>query len=177
MSRLQEVRLEREYSQQEIVSPLREAGYRIDSSLLSKIENDICLPTPPMADKLCSILTCTLSDLYQPEELTFDLVPKETKISPSNGLAGSKGRTERKIQFRLTEYALQVFTSGALEVCGYRTKTEWFYECVRQLEEKASKEKAARSAGTETDGEQVKQCRQAMFTSNIAQEKEVCQDG
>ena len=178
MSNLQAIRMEREYQQQEIVTMLQAAGYRMDISLFSKMENDLCLPTPPTADKLCNLLGCGIDDIYQPHELDFSQCCSSTKNSPSNGLKNLKGRTERKMQFRLTEYALQVFTSGALEVCGYRTQTEWFYECVRQLEEKSLriKENAARSAGTEADGEQVNKCTQTLFTSNIAQSKEVCQD-
>lgn len=157
MSRLQTIRVDRQYQQQEIVTMLQAAGYRMDISLFSKMENDLCLPTPPTADKLCNLLGCGIDDIYQPHELDFSQYCSSTKNSPSSGLKNLKGRTERKMQFRLTEYALQVFTSGALEVCGYRTQTEWFYECVRQLEEKSLriKENAARSVGAETDGEQV----------------------
>ena len=178
MSRLQTIRVDRQYQQQEIVTMLQAAGYRMDISLFSKMENDLCLPTPPTADKLCNLLGCGIDDIYQPHELDFSQCCGSTKNSPSSGLKNLKGRTERKMQFRLTEYALQVFTSGALEVCGYRTQTEWFYECVRQLEEKSLriKENADRSAGTEADGEQVNKCTQTLFTSNIAQSKEVCQD-
>lgn len=136
MSRLQSIRVDRQYQQQEIVTMLQAAGYRMDISLFSKLENDLCLPTPPTADKLCNLLGCGIDDIYQPHELDFSQCCSSTKNSPSNGLKNLKGRTERKMQFRLTKYALQVFTSGALEVCGYRTKTEWFYECVRQLEER-----------------------------------------
>lgn len=178
MSKLQAIRMDRQYQQQEIVTMLQAAGYRMDISLFSKMENDLCLPTPPTADKLCNLLGCGIDDIYQPHELDFSQCCSSTKNSPSNGLKNLKGRTERKMQFRLTKYALQVFTSGALEVCGYRTQTEWFYECVRQLEEKSLriKENAVRSAGTETDGERVNECGQTLFTSTIAQSKEVCQD-
>lgn len=31
---------------------------------------------------------------------------------------------------------LQVLTNETLMACGYKTKTEWFYECVRQLRDK-----------------------------------------
>ena len=178
MSKLQAIRMDRQYQQQEIVTMLQAAGYRMDISLFSKMENDLCLPTPPTADKLCNLLGCGIDDIYQPHELDFSQCCSSTKNSPSNGLKNLKGRTERKMQFRLTKYALQVFTSGALEVCGYRTQTEWFYECVRQLEEKSLriKENAVRSVGAETDGEQVNECGQTLFTSTIAQSKEVCQD-
>lgn len=178
MSNLQAIRMEREYHQREIVTMLQAAGYRMDISLFSKMENDLCLPTPPTADKLCNLLGCGIDDIYQPHELDFSQCCGSTKNSPFDGLKKRDTRTNRKMQFRLTEYALQVFTSGALAICGYRTQTEWFYECVRLLEEKSLriKENAARSAGTETDGEQVNKCTQTLFTSNIAQAKEVCQD-
>ena len=56
MSRLQAIRIGRDYQQQEVVNMLQAAGCRVDSSLLSKMENDLCLPTPPTADKLCNLL-------------------------------------------------------------------------------------------------------------------------
>ena len=157
MSNLQAIRMEREYQQRERVTMLQAAGYRLDISLFSKMENDLCLPTPPAADKLCTVLNCGIDDIYQPHELDFNQCCGSTKKSPFDGQKRRETRTNRKMQFRLTEYALQVFASGALEVCGYRTQTEWFYECVRQLEEKSLriKENAARSVGAETDGEQV----------------------
>ena len=171
MSKLQAIRIDRQYQQQEIVTMLQAAGCRIDSSLLSKMENDLCLPTPPAADKLCNLLGCGISDIYQPHELDFSQCSENTKKSPFDGRKQRETRTNRKMQFRLTEYALQVFASGALEVCGYRTQTEWFYECVRQLEEKSLriKENAARSVGAETDGKQVNECTQTLFTSTITQ--------
>ena len=178
MSKLQAIRIGRDYQQQEVVNMLQAAGCRVDSSLLSKMENDLCLPTPPTADKLCNLLGCDIGDIYQPHELDFSQCSENAKNSPSNGLKKRETRTNRKMQFRLTQYALQVFASGALGLCGYRTQTEWFYECVRQLEEKSLriKEKAARSVGAETDGKQVNECGQTLFTSNITQAKEVCQD-
>lgn len=157
MSRLQAIRVDRQYQQQEIVTMLQAAGYRMDISLFSKMENDLCLPTPPTADKLCNLLGCGIDDIYQPHELDFSQCCSSIKNSPFDGRKRHETRTNRKMQFRLTEYALQVFASDALELCGYRTQTEWFYECVRQLEEKSLriKENAARSVGAETDGEQV----------------------
>lgn len=171
MSRLQAIRIGRDYQQQEVVNMLQAAGCRIDIGLLSKMENDLCLPTPPVADKLCNLLACTIGDIYQPHELDFGQNYASAKISPSDGLKNPGGRTERKMQFRLTEYALQVFASGALEACGYRSQTEWFYECVRLLEEKSLriKENAARSVGAETDGKQVNECTQTLFTPKITQ--------
>lgn len=179
MSRLQTIRVDRQYQQQEIVTMLQAAGYRMDISLFSKMENDLCLPTPPTADKLCTVLNCGIDDIYQPHELDFSQCCNNTKNSPFDGRKRRETRTNRKMQFRLTEYALQVFTSGALEVCGYRTQTEWFYECVRLLEEKSLriKENAVRTLGAEADSKQVNKCGQTLFTSNIAQAREVCQDG
>lgn len=136
MSRLQAIRVDRQYQQQEIVTMLQAAGYRMDISLFSKMENDLCLPTPPTAEILCNVLECSLYELFSPAEVDFSQCAARAKNSPSAALKQQKGRTERKVQFRLTEHALQVLASGTLELCGYRTKTEWFYECVRQLEER-----------------------------------------
>ena len=171
MSKLQEIRTKKDFSQQDITAILQAEGQRVDVSLFSKMENDLCLPTPPTADKLCNLLGCGIDDIYQPHELDFSQCCNNTKNSPFDGRKRRETRTNRKMQFRLTEYALQVFTSGALEVCGYRTQTEWFYECVRQLEEKSLriKENAVRSASTETDGEQVNECGQTLFTPKITQ--------
>ena len=171
MSKLQAIRIDRDYQQQEIVTILQAAGYRMDISLFSKMENDLCLPTPPTADRLCTVLNCGLDDIYQPHELDFSQCCGNTKNSPFNGRKRRETRTNRKMQFRLTEYALQVFANGALEACGYRTQTEWFYECVRLLEEKSLriKENAARSVDAETDGKQVNECTQTLFTPKITQ--------
>ena len=171
MSKLQEIRTGKDFSQQDITAILQAEGQRVDVSLLSKMENDICLPTPPTAEILCNVLECSLYELFSPAEVDFSQCATRAKNSPSAALKQQKGRTERKVQFRLTEHALQVLASGTLELCGYRTKTEWFYECVRQLEERGLriKENATHSVRLEVDSKLVNSCHQALFTSNISQ--------
>ena len=147
MSKLQELREKRRFTQEGLRNRLAVKGYWLDAPLLSKMENDKCLPTPQMAKLLCQILSCGILDIYQLEEITFP-TDEQTKISPSEGLKDAKSRVERKVQFRHFELSLQVLTKENLALLGYKSQEEWFRAEIRRLEKAIEKKKAALAADT-----------------------------
>jgi hypothetical protein len=139
MSRLQAIRHSRGKKQQEVCKHLKAKGFPLDSSLFSKMENDVCLPVPKCAEEICHYYCCAIGDIYEPDEVTFPGVvpqPESKKTSPDLlkiAALQKTGSDERKVQFKLTEWACKSLQIDVLKACGYRTKTEWFYECLREL--------------------------------------------
>lgn len=160
MSRLKEIRQMAGLSQEEMRGSLAYYGHRMDAGLYSRMENDACLPTPPCAEKICQRLGMTITDIYDPEELDFGLKSTNQDIANLNrfkAIKSTSGMTERKVQFRLLASHLQVLTSDILMACGYKTKTEWFHECVRQLRDKYQEIQKTAPVDEATEGGKVEQ--------------------
>lgn len=161
MSRLKEIRQMAGLSQEEMRGSLAYYGHRMDAGLYSRMENDACLPTPPCADAICEILGMGLLEIYDPEELDFGVHKEaekpQAKNKPFGAIKRHEGRTERKVQFRLLASHLQVLTSDILMACGYKTKTEWFHECVRQLRDKYQEIQKTAPVDEATEGGKVEQ--------------------
>ena len=66
---------------------------RIDKSLLSKIVNDICLPTPPALACICKSLGCDVLDVYDVREI--QLVPPEQAAGKAVATATERTRRRR----------------------------------------------------------------------------------
>lgn len=154
MSRLKEIRQMAGLSQEEMRGSLAYYGHRMDASLYSRIENDACLPTPSCAEKICQRLGMTITDIYDPEELDFGLKTTNqdtANLRPFAAIKPISGVVERKVQFRLLSSHFEVLTSETLMACGYKTKTEWFYECVRRLRDKYQEIQKTASASEVTE--------------------------
>lgn len=78
--------------QKEVLDKVRCADPRIDKSLLSKIVNDICLPTPPALACICKSLGCNVLDVYDVREI--QLVPSEQ--TEGKAVATATERTRRR---------------------------------------------------------------------------------
>ena len=63
--------------QKELLDNVRRIDQRVDKSLLSKIVNDICLPTPKVLDCICNVAKCDVLDIYDKQEI--NLLQKSNK--------------------------------------------------------------------------------------------------
>lgn len=159
MSNYKKVMTQRGFMQKDLLDDVRRIDARVDKSLLSKIVNDICLPTPSTLDGICKSLSCNALDLYDVREI--ELVPKDNDLTPSNAVATCRidlgGLSHGNNIYNLTveiprDIAERVFAKSALRKMGYLSKTDFVRQCVAELDarltEKLSKEKAAASADT-----------------------------
>ena len=85
MSKYKKIMFDKGIMQKEVLDKVRCTDPRIDKSLLSKIVNDICLPTPPALACICKSLGCDVLDVYDVREI--QLVPPEQLQPPPKGRA------------------------------------------------------------------------------------------
>lgn len=79
MNNIKKLRLERGMSQRDVTTYLRCYDKRMDSSMLSRFENGLCLPTPLIMRCLCNLFDCLPGDLYGVTEQEYiEGIVKET---------------------------------------------------------------------------------------------------
>ncbi|MCM1222959.1 MAG: helix-turn-helix domain-containing protein [Lachnospiraceae bacterium] len=165
MSRYKKVMLQRGVMQKEVSESVHKIDPRVDSPLLSKIINDVVLPTPRTLATICKTLACEPLDIYEPHEIA--LVPPTAaqdaagggntdKPAPSAEAERKRQRRRDKGLYNLTveiprDIAERVFAPEALRKLGYLSKSDFVRYAVVKLDERLStieaKEKAD-GAGT-----------------------------
>ena len=160
MSNYKKIMFDKGIMQKEVLDKVRHTDPRVDKSLLSKIVNDVCLPTPQTLDGICRSLSCDVYELYDPREIT--LAPKGASVS--SGARKSRERRARNDFYNLTveiprDIAERVFAKASLRKLGYLSKTDCIRQFVKQLDrqltEMSNKEKAADGADAPNDGKQL----------------------
>lgn len=153
--------LQRGVMQKAVAEKIHKTDSRIDSPLLSKIINDIVLPTPRTLETICATLACAPLDIYDPHEIA--LIPPTAAQEASGGgrsdnpatsaeAARKRQRRRDKGLYNLTveidrDIAERVFTPEALRKLGYLSKSDFVRQAVAALADRLStieaKEKAA----------------------------------
>lgn len=165
MSRYKKVMLQRGVMQKEVSENVHKIDPRVDSPLLSKIINDVVLPTPRTLETICKTLACNPLDIYDPREITL-APPTPTQSAagggntdnpaPSAEAARKRQRRRDKGLYNLTveidrDIAERVFAPEALRKLGYLSKSDFVRQAVTALADRLSaieaKEKAD-GAGT-----------------------------
>lgn len=167
MSKYKGLMLRRGVMQKDVAESVRRVDPRVDTALMSKFVNDVCLPTPPVLNAICKTLSCAPLDIYDPREIA--LAPQSATDAAKPATGGGQAvnaDTERTRQrrrkndfYNLTveiprDVAERVFASAALRKLGYLSKSDFVRQAVAALDAKLStiesKEKTA-DAGT-SDG-------------------------
>ncbi len=94
-----------------------------DASMISRFNNYKCLPIPSMLEKICNVLNCNISDIYNDDEIYMKRSKKSKRKSNYENY---------KITVRLPRDAKDKIHQ-ALEVCGYKDVTYWIYRCYERL--------------------------------------------
>ena len=152
MSKYKGLMLKRGVMQKDVAESVRRVDPRVDTALMSKFVNDVCLPTPPVLNAICKTLSCAPLDIYDPREITLGrAVPTDTQRS--------RDRRAKNDFYNLTveiprDVAERVFSPDALRKLGYLSVSDCVRHAVAALDKRLStitaKEKAA-DAGT-SDG-------------------------
>lgn len=71
MNNIKRLRIERGLTQKEVTEYLRRYDERIDGSMLSRFENELCYPTPLIMRSLCNVLKCLPEELYGKTEQQY----------------------------------------------------------------------------------------------------------
>lgn len=140
MSRYKKIMLQRGVMQKDVLESVRKIDPRVDSPLLSKITNDVCLPTPRTLETICKTLLCNPHDIYDPQEITFTLT---TTKSETTEAAKKRARRRDKNLYNLTveiprDVAERVFAPDALRKLGYLSKSDFVRQAVAALDAQLS---------------------------------------
>lgn len=86
MNNIKKLRLERGLSQRDVTTYLRCYDRRMDSSMLSRFENGLCLPTPLIMRCLCNLFDCLPNDLYgvTDQEYMKELINERIPAAPES---------------------------------------------------------------------------------------------
>lgn len=138
--------LRRGIMQKDVAESVRKVDPRVDTALMSKFVNDVCLPTPPVLKAICKTLACATRDIYDPREIALDSAAAKTDTTRT------RERRRKNDFYNLTveiprEVAERVFTPDALRKLGYLSKSDFVRQAVAALDARLSiikdKEKAA----------------------------------
>lgn len=166
MSKYKKIMLNNGIMQKELLDNVRRADSRVDKSLLSKIVNDICLPTPKVLDSICKTVKCDVLDIYDRQEI--DLLQGSNKniaLSAPNVVATTRkdrgGLSHGNNVYNLTveirrDVAERVLDKKALRKLGYLSKTDCVQQLIYALDKKyqkiLEKEKAVKGGQTHLNG-------------------------
>lgn len=163
MSRYKKLMIQRGVMQKAVAEKIHKTDPRVDTSLLSKFVNDVCLPTPRTLETICKTLACDPLDIYDRAEIT--LAPPTSaqnatgdgnadNPAPSAEAAKKRERRRAKGLYNLTveidrDVAERVFAPEALRKLGYLSKSDFVRQAVAALADRLStieaKENAARA--------------------------------
>ena len=159
MSKYKRLMLNRGVMQKDVSASVRAVDPRVDTALMSKFVNDVCLPTPPVLKAICKTLSCAPLDIYDPREIALVPAPTAAETPATGGGQTVNANTARTRQrrrdnafYNLTveiprDVAERVFAPDALRKLGYLSKSDFVRQAVAALDAKLStinsKEKAA----------------------------------
>lgn len=146
MSKYKKIMLQRGIMQKELLSEIKRIDGRVDNPLLSKIVNDICLPTPITFKAICKTLSCAPLDIYEPCEIELKERQQETETKRAvavltEGARRSRERRKRNNLYNLTveiprDVAERVFSPESLRKLGYLSKTDFVRQAVAELDKR-----------------------------------------
>lgn len=116
--RLQEQILKNKMTAKEVAKNLN-----VDEPTISRFVNYKCLPIPSMLEKICNVLNCNISDIYNDDEIYMKRSKKSKRESNYENY---------KITVRLPRDAKGKIHQ-ALQTCGYKDVTYWIYRCYERL--------------------------------------------
>lgn len=126
--KLKKVRIAKGYQAKQVAAFLkRSVDNRLDSSLYSKMENGVCLPTPKQFRKICFFFGVEPTDIYTKEDVDFGLDRKRVK----------RDQADRDVDiYKLTvrlPIALATGLQAKVRRNGFPSITAYICECIKKL--------------------------------------------
>ena len=130
--------------QKQILDRVQICDPRVDKSLLSKIVNDICLPTPPVFKVILKTLKCDVSDIYTDSEINLK---ENGAAAPLPKPRYHDGRSHGENVYNLTveidrDVALRVFSKDGLRALGFLSATDAVRQYVDKLDKRLQRKTA-----------------------------------
>lgn len=163
MSKYKKVMLTRGIMQKEVLTAVQTVDNRVDKSLLSKMVNDVCLPTPKVLDAICKTLACDVKDLYDLCEITLAQTPTPAaeKVINNGSEPASTARSRERRQnndfYNLTAeiprvLADRVLIRPVLHEMGYESVSDFVRKAVEKLDKAYKECKTARNSNEPRGG-------------------------
>lgn len=156
MSQYKKIMSTKGIQQKEVLDAVHRVDRRVDKPLLSKIVNDVCLPTPQQLQAICDTLVCDVADIYDPREIALGKVSNDI----NKNTAKTRARRGNIDVYNLTveiprDVADRVFAPDTLRKFGCTKKSELIRRFIFKLDAELStgKTKPADGAGTPTAGD------------------------
>lgn len=158
MIRFRQKREEAGLNQKQAAASLKDMGWSVTASDLSKIENGHLLPTPTGAETMCEVYGTTMAGLADIEDVTF------RPVRPRKAAKRRRDKSIRKFAVDL-ESELASGLKVWLPHLGYRSNREWVIECATEARERYNKlqgvdsffqaieKKKAAASGNDTDSD------------------------
>lgn len=107
MSKYKRLMLNRGVMQKDVSASVRAVDPRVDTALMSKFVNDVCLPTPPVLKAICKTLSCAPLDIYDPREIALAPTAAETPATggePSTQIQHGRGNAAVITRFTILRW-------------------------------------------------------------------------
>jgi len=132
MNELKRIRLAQNVTQPELAKQLKTVEPRIDVGMISRYENNLCLPTLAQLEELEKVLGADRISLFGRD--TLDLL---------KGVRLTKKETTFRKCFRIPREFAEQIPEDVLQVCGYSSWNAYFMTCLKRLlAEYAARKKA-----------------------------------
>lgn len=82
MNRIKERRTELNLTQPQLSELLKEVDPRIDVGMVRRFEQDVCLPTPAVAERIEVVLQASMSELYGMDDELYSIRKEAEKTAP-----------------------------------------------------------------------------------------------
>lgn len=160
MNSLKEKRTSLHLTQPQVAATVRAVDKRIDTSMISRYESGVCLPTDAQISALERLYKSHRADIWSMEDLDLlHLIPEYQSASAAKGeqAEGCASHTAKKDLrgtyfmkkcFRIPRTFAAALPDDLLSVCGYSSGQSWFDACMRRLlGEYAARKKNRKEAG------------------------------
>lgn len=140
---LKAVRESRRYTQASTARALN-----IDRSLLNKIENGVCLPTPKLAQRLCELYNCKMSDIISKED--FHFVNKKRKCAQCQNDVCTPKKTKSRVNtynyhVRLNREDFPLLQKNELKRLGFSSNGDFFAWAYEKLKKRARQKQGSQT--------------------------------
>jgi len=149
MSNYKKVMLRRGIMQKELLASIRRVDMRVDSPLLSKFVNDVCLPTKTTLNAICKTLDCDVLELYDAREIELKPTPPAPQKAEGGGnatkkTAATRARRAKNDFYNLTveiprDLAERVLNDAALRKLGFLNKSDFVRQALLKADARLSK--------------------------------------
>ena len=114
MSEYKRLMLKRGVMQKDVAESVRRVDPRVDTALMSKFVNDVCLPTPPVLNAICKTLSYAPLDIYDPREIALAPPSATAAAMPATGSGQAVSTdTQRSRERRAKKRLLQSYRGNS----------------------------------------------------------------